>query len=565
MPWPRVYRYLDLHTFTNRELHRAFDRIRLCHKDRKSNEKEKDVITPAQIQVYLTQRIRQLQIDPEAPYAASSTDEEPLEAPGHEQAYATTETQHFLSVMATSTDSNISRSTFVHTLHASASSVDWSRTWPITLSMLLVGGSVGVVNPAMPFIVEHLSLSPAQYGTVVSAFAIAKLLGNIPAAIAVERYGRKPAMTYSMALLCAGVGGIGLAGSFEELYLCRLFTGLGVAALSTAGTLMMTDVSTPLNRASTMAPTMSAFSAGAALGPALGGTLVDQVGLHETFYCVGLSYVGVGVVNQMLLRETKPGETYGSEASARERNAEESDDNPQPTKQDTTNDKPFAHELSAAVSQWGPLFRDPHVQSVVIMNGLYWMSLAGGQMTLFPLVLAQQLDMTATQVGQVYMGMSLVQIVGNPVFAKVTDRIGKPPAIVAGCLLISSAMGMLPLVPYDGGISVEGVLPLAATVGIWSMGSSMLSTAPVSYISDRVEDHERAQAIAMLRTAGDVGFLLGAGGAGSLAMYWGSLDAAMQCIAGLLSVSTVWFGVNQYALERQRRIIEEEKRGGRQR
>ena len=43
-----------------------------------------------------------------------------------------------------------------------------------------------------------------------------------------------------MIVISLGVGGIGLAGGFEQLYLCRLLTGLGVAGLSTAATMTVT-------------------------------------------------------------------------------------------------------------------------------------------------------------------------------------------------------------------------------------------------------------------------------------------------------------------------------------
>jgi MFS family permease len=108
-----------------------------------------------------------------------------------------------------------------------------------------------------------------------------------------------------MAAIAMGVGGIGLASSFEQLFLCRLFTGLGVAGLSTAATMTVTDISTPLNRASTFAPIMSAFAAGTALGPALGGISCDYIGINPTFYLVGVSYIGLAAVNHVLLRETK--------------------------------------------------------------------------------------------------------------------------------------------------------------------------------------------------------------------------------------------------------------------
>ena len=291
---------------------------------------------------------------------------------------------------------------------------------------------------------------------------------------------------------------------------------------------MVVDLSTPLNRASTMAPIMSAFAAGTALGPALGGYMVDNVGLTTTFYLVGLSYLGVAAVNRVLLDETKsramtfpwhdPKDRITSQADQRES---------------------LGTELQKAVGQWVPLLKDPQVRNVMLMNSAYWVALAGSQMTLLPLLLTDPsgLAMTATQVGQVYMGMSSIQIFGNPIFARFVDRLGKAPAISGGCCLISCSMAALPFCQDLG--------QLAATLGLWSVGSSMLSTAPIAYISDRVDERRRAQAIALLRTSGDVGFLIGASGTGALADWAGSLDIAMQSSAGLLLTATAWFTVRQ--------------------
>jgi MFS family permease len=169
------------------------------------------------------------------------------------------------------------------------------------------------------------------------------------------------------------------------------------------------------------------------------------------------------------------------------------------------------------------------------MNCFYWIALAGSQMTLLPLILTdpEGLAMTATNVGQVYMGMSIVQVLGNPVLAKLVDRIGKVPGIVGGCTLISGAMATFPFctTPYE----------LAGILGIWATGSSLLSTSPLAFISDKVDDGKRAQAIALLRTSGDVGFLIGASSMGALADWTNSLDLAMQSSSGILLTATGWF------------------------
>lgn len=397
--------------------------------------------------------------------------------------------------------------------------------------MLLVGSSVGIVTPIMPFVVENIGLSPGQYGGVVAAFALAKLVGNVPSAILVERHGRKPYLVNSLLLVSLGVGGIGLATQFEHLFVCRLFTGLGVAALSTAATMTMADISTPLNRASTMAPIMSAFAAGTAFGPALGGLMADRVGISETFFIVGGSYLGLTLVNNYLLVETKakpmkfPWHKDGAASTAASAEKETG-----PTMLEASKD---------AIRQWAPLMADARVRNTVAMNGLYWIALAGSQMTILPLMLTDPtgLALTATAVGKTYMGMSLVQVAGVPLMAKFVDSIGKPLAIVVGTGLITSSMAALPF--------CADMYQMGGVLGVWALGSSILSTAPVSYISDVTTDKDRAQALALMRTAGDVGFLMGASGIGAVADLTGDLGSAMHASAGVLLTATGWFAARQ--------------------
>mmetsp|Transcript_23068 Transcript_23068/g.47016 ORF Transcript_23068/g.47016 Transcript_23068/m.47016 type:complete len:230 (-) Transcript_23068:543-1232(-) len=107
-----------------------------------------------------------------------------------------------------------------------------------------------------------------------------------------------------MIAISTGVGFIGLASGFEELCTCRLISGLGVAGLSCATTMTVADISTPLNRASSFAPISAGFAAGTAMGPALGGVLIDQLGVSPTFYLVGGCFLMLGGVNSILLDET---------------------------------------------------------------------------------------------------------------------------------------------------------------------------------------------------------------------------------------------------------------------
>jgi MFS family permease len=602
IPLSLLYRYLHLEHFTRDELELIFDRIvrndTLLHSENlkaylwtrigelevesdlsitKKEKKEKKGADT--LNTSIGNPVSQASLNPAAPtvsaeapptndaFCWSQSTSQNKEYDPDRHLYISNEAQRILQVLAPATsttnasDISISKTQFVDRITELATQIDQKRTAPVFLSMLLVGASVGVITPAMPFVVQALQLTAAQYGGVVAAFGLAKMIGNIPAAIAVERHGRKPYMTYSLAVIALGVGGIGLASSFETLYLCRLLTGFGVAALSTAGTLMITDVSTPLNRASTYAPAMSAFAAGTAFGPALGGVMVDYLGLHATFYVVGISYLGVAMVNNAILSETKsrPIEFPWQQQDAKRRKSARSSAHLR--ERSETEAETFRDAIQGAIGQWIPLVQDPLIRSVLILNGVFWIALAGGQMTLLPLILTNDLHFTATQVGQVYMGMSMIQIFGNPIFGKVIDRVGKAPVMIGATTCIGTAMYSLPyacnidptVIPVH---SMETLWPLAATLGLWSVGSSMLSTAPLAYVSDRVDDHKRAQAIALLRTCGDVGFLVGATGTGALADYTNSLDLALQSNAGLLLSATLWFAFRQAFLSRQKPVVD---------
>jgi hypothetical protein len=222
----RLYRYLQLDTFSKEELHGKFDEIlksgqaktgappptRDDNSERSPllstlssmEEHEKNSIGSIDIASFLERRMQE---EEEAnPYLMSSHDSETTSRMRADYANtnATQFAQFFVEDHRINNNSGddmdnrmiISRDQFTLKLIDSASSVDFKRSWPITVSMLLVGSSVGVVIPAMPFVVQNLGLTAGEYGLVVSAFALAKMSGNIPSAVLVERHGRKVRCRY---------------------------------------------------------------------------------------------------------------------------------------------------------------------------------------------------------------------------------------------------------------------------------------------------------------------------------------------------------------------------------
>jgi len=545
----------------------------------------------------------------------------------------TTNNNNYTTVLPTSTPTTtttLTKHQFLTSLTSISTTIHHPTILPLATSMLLVGSSVGVISPIMPFVASSLQLSTTQYGMVISSFAFMKMMGNVPSAIVVEWHGRKPYLVYSLCVVGMGVMGMGVASDWMQLCVCRMTVGLGVAALTTASTLTVADVSTPLSRASTFSPLMSAFAAGMALGPAIGGILHDAYGIRDTFFLVGLSYGVAAVWNHVSVRETqRRGEWWDVPVvnDEKKRNGIEngmehdggavnndfvrtlpwhdettttatthSEEGRHASSVSTASEREkgslartISHAIRDTTQQWTTLLSDPKVQPVVIMNGFYMLALSGTQFTLLPLLLtgggggaaaasaaaatsgtvvasgAAGLALTASAVGQLYMWMSAVQVLGNPAAGRFADRMGKSHAIVAGGALTSLAMASVPVIcaygmvgvvaAADPSSAVEAVTAenvnwplLWGTLGVWSLGGTLLATSHVAAISDVVQDTRRSQAIALLRTAGDVGYLCGAVGAGLAADLAGDVGLAMQAGSAVLMGSTVWFGLKTLAL-----------------
>ena len=112
-----------------------------------------------------------------------------------------------------------------------------------------------------------------------------------------------------MAVCAAGLGSVGFsldpALGAPWLIGCRFITGFGVAAFTSGAFMYMSDISTALNRTRTMAPVMSGFQAGTAVGPAIGGVAVEYLGITNSYIAVGASIAALAVMNQLYLGESR--------------------------------------------------------------------------------------------------------------------------------------------------------------------------------------------------------------------------------------------------------------------
>ena len=172
-----------------------------------------------------------------------------------------------------------------------------------SMSLLIVGLDTTIVNVALPAIHRGLSSSVAGLQWVIDAYtlAIASLL--MLAGSTADRIGRKRVFSWGLAVftlasaLCAGAPSLGL------LIAARTLQGVGGSMLNPVAMSIIRNVfEDPRERARAIGVWGSIFGLSMALGPVVGGALVDTVGWRAVF----LVNLPVGLVCLALTRWRVP-------------------------------------------------------------------------------------------------------------------------------------------------------------------------------------------------------------------------------------------------------------------
>lgn len=269
----------------------------------------------------------------------------------------------------------------------------------------------GAILPLTPILVTDLGMTTDQFGLAVSAFGLAKLASNVPAAVLVDIVGRRALLVGGLTTIGCGFVGVGLASGFSHFAAARFVTGAGVSALMCGATMTVTDISTPLNRARMMAPMSMSFNAGALLGPTVGAGLSQIVGVGPSFYVMGAVFALNAMYTRLFLPETLSSLNKAPEVTTTNAHAVNpssgagtgatSDSGASATEGDKTEGKgEQAPGVVAAFQQtlgkWGPLLlNNSDLRATCMVNGAYWVSFAGANMTLLPLMLvSDRLELT---------------------------------------------------------------------------------------------------------------------------------------------------------------------------
>lgn len=157
----------------------------------------------------------------------------------------------------------------------------------ILITLMIDAMGIGLIIPVMPSLIREVdggTLGEAAIwgGILTSIFAVmqfacAPLLGSLS-----DRFGRRPVILLSLAVMAADYVVMALAGTIWLLLAGRIVAGVA-SATGPVGYAFIADISKPEEKAARFGLIGAAFGIGFVLGPLIGGAL-GELGTRAPFY-----------------------------------------------------------------------------------------------------------------------------------------------------------------------------------------------------------------------------------------------------------------------------------------
>lgn len=357
------------------------------------------------------------------------------------------------------------------------------RSHPQIGTMLLIVGLVmsgnAIVAPVLSLYADSFASSSTLVGMVITVFGVARLFVNYPSGALSQRIGRRPLLLWGLVVIVIGSVGAALAGSIESLLAWRFVQGLGSGIYMSVSYAAMADMTEDDTRGRVMALQQASMWFGIGVGPILGGFLAEYFGLPAPFWAYGAVCAAAALLVWLQLGETRE-EAYRS-ASGRGDEARAS---------------PQAAAGTPVQLRRNAIF----LLMCAISFGLFFTRTAS-QWLLIPLLAHTRYGMSVDIIGLALAVLAVGTFVMLPMTGNLIDRYGAQPVIVGSLVMTAGALALIAL----------GMTATTFWIGMFLLGVGLGVSNPAvsAYSIAVVPKPAYGPAMGMLRTWGDVGFVLG--------------------------------------------------------
>ncbi len=336
----------------------------------------------------------------------------------------------------------------------------------------------GILAPALPVFARSFGVSAFAATTVISVFALMRLVSSPGAGWLVNTLGERSVLATGLGIVALSSLLAGFAQSFAWLLVLRGAGGIGSAMFTVSAFALLLRVVAPEQRGRAAGTFQAGFLFGGIAGPALGGLVVGW-SLRAPFFVYAATLVAAVAVTLVMLTHTQLRDDTG------------------------------VAEQSAEATGLRAALRDRAYRAALAVNFGNGMVSFGLRTALVPLFVVESLRSGPSLAGAGFLLGAAAQAVLLVPAGRSADHRGRRPVMIGGSILLLA--GMLTLSLSSG--------PVVFLLAMLVLGGSAacLGSAPAAVVGDVVGGRRRGVAIAAYQMASDVGTIVGPLVAGLLA------------------------------------------------
>jgi len=454
----------------------------------------------------------------------------------------------------------------------------------------------GIAAPALPVYARTFGVSAFMASTVISGFALMRLLSAAPAGLMVDRFGERRIMSIGIWVVAGSSLLTALAQTFSQLLVLRGVGGIGSAMFTVSAMALLLRTAGPEQRGRASGAFQAGFLFGGVTGPAIGGA-VTGISIRAPFVVYGFTLVVAGLLAVRFLSRAPDAQgAGGQDAGTAGAGAQGADgrgagargaglaapstpsvsaadagapaefagpppstslhrpadlaaptspasptDSEPPSLSGTGPESPGPNPASPTVSErpspgpparLGAALRSAAYRAALMANLSSGFIVFGLRISLVPLFVTEGLNQGVQLVGIGFLCAAAVQAGALIPAGRWTDRAGRRGAMLVGSATMTVAMLLLAL-----GTGAVGFLLAMAASGL---ASAFLAPASAAVVGDVTRGLSGGRVVSAYQMVGDLGGILGPLIAGALADAAGFEWAfAAGAIVGLVSLALV--------------------------
>jgi MFS family permease len=180
----------------------------------------------------------------------------------------------------------------------------------MALGLFMIFLDALIVNVALPAIQEGFGVGESGLQWVVTAYSLGMAVAIMSSATLADVYGRKRLFIIGVAVFTAASAVCGMAPTLQVLNLSRAIQGVAAATVNvTSLALVSSAFPDPRQKARAIGIWNAIASAATAIGPTLGGLMVEHIGWRSIFLVnlpVGLVVLALTVTFVAESRDGRP-------------------------------------------------------------------------------------------------------------------------------------------------------------------------------------------------------------------------------------------------------------------